>query len=392
MKNIHQTFTPPNRRDDLHTINLYRLLFKALLLYGLFSLAFAAFYPMKALGRLSLYNLLFPGRLRLPYGDDPSKAYNLSLYNLEAMFASHEISSPIKSKEEFRLILLGDSSVWGFLLPPQKTLSAQINDLHIQLPDGRIVRAYNLGYPVMSLTKDLYILSYALRYKPDLILWSVTLESFPMDKQLYSPLLLNNPDEVRALIETYHLNIDPTQEDFAKLDFWHRTIPGARRSLADLLRLQLYGVLWAGTGIDHYIPESYALRQEDLEADLSFHDFQPPYLDPSQLALDVLSAGVEMARDIPIIFVNEPIFISKGKNSHIRYNFFYPRWAYDEYRKIMYTQSQIHGWNYLDLWNIVDGEEFTNTAIHLSERGTSLYALKLTEALLKWFSTEGDAK
>ncbi len=55
------------------------------------------------------------------------------------------------------------------------------------------MRAYNLGYPVMSLTKDLLILDYAQRYQPDLIIWAVTLESFPYDKQLFPPLLQNNP-------------------------------------------------------------------------------------------------------------------------------------------------------------------------------------------------------
>ncbi len=379
---MHQNPACAKQPGDSPEVNLKRVIFKAVLLYLFINLAFAAFYPMRILGKISLYNHLFPGRQRLPYGDDPSKAYNLSLYNMEAMFASHEIAGEEKSGEEFRLILLGDSSIWGYLLPPQKTLSAQINALNIQLSDGRILRAYNLGYPVMSITKDLFILSYALRYQPDLILWSLTLESLPNDKQLFSPLLQNNSEEVRALIEAYRLNIDPNSAELVHLGFWERTLPGARRQLADLVRLQLYGVLWAGTGIDHYLPKSYDLRQEDLEADLSFHNFQPPHLDASQLALEVLRAGVDLAGDIPIIFVNEPIFISQGKNSHLRYNFFYPRWAYDEYRAMMRVQSQVHGWSYIDMWDAVDGAHFTNTAIHLSEQGTYLYALKLIEAVL----------
>ncbi len=69
------------------------VLLKAGALLVIANLLFAWLYPLPALGRLSLYNRLLPGRLRLPYGDDPSKAYNLSLYNLEAMFASHELSA-----------------------------------------------------------------------------------------------------------------------------------------------------------------------------------------------------------------------------------------------------------------------------------------------------------
>src|SRR4030067_829182 len=65
------------------------------------------------------------------------------------------------------------------------------------MPDGRQARFYNLGYPVMSVMKDLLILSYAIRYQPDLILWPLTLESMPYDKQLYPPLLQNNPQPAR---------------------------------------------------------------------------------------------------------------------------------------------------------------------------------------------------
>ncbi len=67
---------------------LGRVLLKALLLFVVFNLVFAALYPMGALGRISFYNLLFPGRERFPFGENPQQSYNLSLYNLDAMFAS----------------------------------------------------------------------------------------------------------------------------------------------------------------------------------------------------------------------------------------------------------------------------------------------------------------
>jgi hypothetical protein len=46
-------------------------------------------------GKISLYNQLFPGRKRFPFGEDSSQSYNLSLFDLEAMFASHLLSSGI---------------------------------------------------------------------------------------------------------------------------------------------------------------------------------------------------------------------------------------------------------------------------------------------------------
>lgn len=355
---------------------------KAGLLFLGANLVFAAVYPLPQLGRLSAYNRLFPGRARLPYGDHPERAYNLSLYNLEAMFASHEISAGPKPPAEFRVILIGDSSTWGFLLPPGETLAAHLNTLQLQAPDGRAIRFYNLGYPVMSLTKDVLILSRALAYQPDLIVWLVTLESFPYDKQIYPPLLQNNPTPVRALIQAYGLRLDPNDPAFQTPGLVGRTLVGARRPLADLLRLQLYGPLWAATGIDQDLPTDYTPWARDLEPDLGFHDLQPPHLTESDLALDVLQAGRALAGNVPLLLVNEPMAISQGQNSRLRYNFFYPRWAYDDYRQIIARWTTAHGWAYLDVWEAIDPSEFTNSAVHLSPRGSRQLAELLSPAIL----------
>jgi hypothetical protein len=358
-----------------------RVILKALVLFLVANLIFAAIYPMTALGQLSVYNTLVPGRERLPYGENPSQAYNTSLFNLDAMFASHEISKASKAEDEYRVILIGDSSTWGYLLPVEDTLSAAINREDIQLPDGRTVRAYNLGYPVMSLAKDLLILSHAVKYDPDMIVWLVTLESFPLDKQLSPPLIKNNPVKFSELIQKHNLPLQQSEGDFEDNSCWGKTIIGSRRNLADWLRLQLYGFLWAATGIDQDIPQEFPARAEDLPADAGFHDLEPPHLDESKLAFDLLQSGEEMIGDIPLLIVNEPMFISQGQNSDIRYNFYYPRWAYDQYRQLLADFSSNNRWSYLDLWDFIPAEEFTNTAIHLTPRGTILLAERIGRAI-----------
>ena len=372
---------------SLHRLRFVRnVLVKGLVLFVIANIIFAWWYPMQRLGGLSAYNRLFPGRLRLPYGENPQKAYNLNLYNLEAMFASHEIANRPKPPDEFRVILIGDSSTWGFLLPAEQTLAAYLNAAGLEMPDGRRLRAYNLGYPVMSLTKDLLILSYALRYEPDLIIWPLTLESFPADKQLFPPLLQNNPQAVGDLIEKYNLKLDPLDPGLIRTNFWDRTIVGSRRPLADLLRLQLYGVPWAATGIDQDIPTSFTPPMEDLPDDESFHNLQPPTLREADLSFDVLAAGIAMAGDVPVLLVNEPMFISQGQNSQIRYNFFYPRWAYDAYRRLLAEQSARNGWQYLDLWDFIPSVEFTNSAVHMTPQATQMLAKKIGEFILKGWS------
>ena len=88
-----------------------------------------------------------------------------------------------------------------------------------------------------------------------------------------------------------------------------------------------------------------------------------------------------MAGRTPILLINEPMFISQGVNSDIRYNYYYPRWAYDDYRALLAGESLRQNWNYLDLWDAVPGSEFTNTAVHLSPAGSAMFAQHVLEAI-----------
>jgi len=351
------------------------VLVKALIVFAAVNGVFAAINLMPALGRISLYNTLIPGRVRLPYGEDPQADYSLSLFSLEAMFASHEISAR-PAPDEFRVVLIGDSSTWGFLLKPEETLASRINR-----NSGGAVRVYNLGYPTMTVTKDLLMLSHAMPYEPDLIIWLVTLESLPQTKQLDSPILQNNAEAVRALIAQYRLHSDPQDPRLISPALRDRTLIGGRRALADLIRLQIYGFLWAATGIDQAIPAEFDPPQSDLEADESFHGLLPPVLKEDDLAFDVLSAGRDLAAGVPLWIVNEPIYVSRGLNSGIRYNFFYPRWAYDQYRLMLADWCRAQNLECFDFWDLVPAEEFSNSAIHRTPRGEAMLADAL-EALI----------
>jgi len=353
----------------LHLTFLRNVILKALALFVIVNLVFLWADPISDLGGLSAYNIIFPGRVRLPFGEDFERSYNISILQLDAMFASHELSDGAKPADEYRVLLVGDSSVWGFLLGPDETISAQLNKLGLAAADGRRVRAYNLGYPTMSVTKDLLLLDKGLRYEPDLILWFVTLESLPINKQLTSPVLQHNPMAVRDLIERTKLSIDPEDEAFIEPSFWDQTLVGKRRELADLLRLQAFGLMWAATQIDHHVPDELDRPQDDQPEERVFQDYEGDLMPDETLAIEILEAGIRMAEDVPLVLINEPIFIARGENNEIRYNFFYPRWAYDQYREMMMDQATLKGWNYVDLWNEVPSDEFTDSAIHYSSAG-----------------------
>ena len=324
--------------------------------------------PADALGRVSVYNHLVPGRARLPFGETPQRSYNLSLYNLEAMFASHEVSRP-KAADEFRVVVLGDSSIWGTLLRSEETLAGRLNARGMTVC-GRNARFYNLGYPTFSLAKDVLILDRVLEEKPDLVIWSTTLEAFPVDKLTASPLAQNNRARLQPLLG------EASSTDDQPVSFLANTLFGRRRELADWARLQLYGIPWAATGIDQDYPSRYPAADNDLEADTSFHGLKPGDDLHAALAWNVLEKGLHLAEQagVPLILVNEPVMISNGENSDIRYNFYYPRWAYDAYREELNRRADAGGWIFVDAWDVIDRQEFTNSAIHFSPAGVGTLA------------------
>lgn len=351
-----------------------RILIKATLLFVASNVIFALLDPIEVLGSVSLYNTLLPGRERLPYGEDSARSFSLSLYNIPAMINSHVVARP-KAADEFRVIIIGDSATWGWFLKNDDTLAGQLNAQQLKTSDGRRIVAYNLGYPIMALTKDVLILDEALKHQPDLIVWPITLESFPREKQLFSPIVQNNAPRLRRLLETTQLNVDPNDARFVTPDFLGKTIVGQRRALADWLRLQLYGFSWAATRIDQYIPDQIKLRQSDFEADAAWQSFkQPTTLTEDNLAFDALSAGVKLAGKVPVLIINEPMFVSTGVNSDLRYNSFYPRWAYDQYHMLLQAVARRNGWWYVDLWRAIPLEDFTDTPVHLNPAGSAYYA------------------
>jgi hypothetical protein len=361
---------------------IFRVLIKATMLFVLINVVFALLNPLPLLGQLSVYNWLAAGRSRLPYGENAAQSYNLSLTNLNAMFASHEVARP-KAADEYRVLLVGDSATWGVLLRPEETIAGVLNAENLVTADGRQMRFYNIAHPVLALSKDLMLLDYAMRYKPDMVIWLFTAQSFPVEQQVYPPLVQQNAETMRRLITDYDLNIDLHDARFVTPTFLDNTLVGRRRDLADMFRLQLYGFAWTSTGIDQYYPPSYTSRATDLENDLAWYSFtEPRELTHDDLSFDVLSAGIERAGNIPVLLVNEPIFISDGLNSDVRYNAWYPRWAYDSYRALLTQTADAQGWTLFDAWESIAGVEFTDSPVHLTPTGVQQFVALLVPEIM----------
>lgn len=352
------------------------VLFKAVGLFVVFNIAYGLIQPPVA--KISAYNLIFPGLERMPFGasGDP---YTVEVHNVDAMFAAHEISAP-KAQGEVRVVLIGDSSIWGEGLSNDETLSAMLNDLSPQC-NGRTIKLYNLGYPHPSILKDLVFIQEARERAPDAIVWFITLNTL-MNQYRVNPFFMENRARLVDLMAAYNIQygarkvMSETQEGF-----YNRTLLGQREFLARWMKLQALGLVWSATGLDTLEPLPSLPVPADIKKDPTYRDLAPGTdLRPS-LLLEALDAGEDLAGDVPVLLVNEPIFIAGGMNSDVRYNDLYPRWAYDQYREIVSTQVQISSWPYLDLWNALPPENFTDSALHLNAQGEQQLAGQVNPAL-----------
>lgn len=361
-----------------------RIILKALVLLLIFNYAFITISKLP-FGRLSLYNYLITGRERLPFGENPGQSYNLTMYDLEAMVASHKISAPKPENSEFRVVLLGDSSIWGFLQENDDTLAGILNKKVDFTCRNRNLEIYNLGYPSLSVVKDLLILDRIERYNPDLVVWFITLESLLRKEQLETPLMENNHILRNKLVENYGVFFNKVEIEPLNYTFFEQ-----RRRIADWIRLQLYGIMWSATEIDHEISGEFTPAQRDFEPDDSYKDFRRYQIESQDLAFDVLFNPSNVVTNVEFIYINEPILISSGENNDIRYNFYYPRWAYDFYREAIQQKAEEMGIEYYDLWNIVPESEFTNSAIHLTKNGEQILATRVYEILENYCSPHHD--
>lgn len=354
----------------MNKINVLRLVIKTVCLFILANLVFALWNP--PVGRISGYNLVFPGRTRLPFGGGLAD-FNISVDDLDAMFASHAVAAP-KSPDEFRVILLGDSSIWGELLEADQTLSAGLNRLGLTC-HGKSVRFYNLGYPHPSVVKDLLFADYALQYQPDAVLWALTPSSL-MPKPA-NPFLLENSGRIQALANKYGLPYPYEQPAAQAQTLLDRSFIGQRDYLSRLVLLQSLGIYWGATGIDLGPVGQYKKLSNDQDDNPGFGRLQQPQDMTSSWLLNYLDAGTQMRPKMPVLFFNEPMYIGLGKHSQVRYNTLYPRWAYDQYRQSLQSWATAGNRAYLDLWDSVPQNYFTDNPLHLSLDGESLLAQKL---------------
>ena len=204
------------------------------------------------------------------------------------------------------------------------------------------------------------ILDRAMRLEPDAIVWMITWYTLMPKTRVDHWIVEQNPEDFSRL--------------GAALRFPTAGLRGARslgklftrnRALFRTIRFQLYSLVQLATDRDQ-IPGPPQIPATELSADENFEGMRPPVLRENQVSIDQVHDFLELADNVPVLLVNEPIQIMSGiPNSDIRYNSYYPRWAYDQYRHFMNEAAATNHWRYLDLWDMFPQEAFADTPLHL---------------------------
>ncbi len=353
---------------------LRNVAFKALILFILFNGLYVILQPLPLLDHVTLYNRLFPGRERFPWSEHPDQSFSVSVTRIDALFASHRLAGTPKVPDEYRVLFLGDSSIWGLEVAADETTPACLDRL--KLPMGKtgdkVIRAYNLAYPAPNALRDMLILNRALTYQPDLqpdlIVWPLTLRSLNRREFPLSDVVLAQANEANALAAAMGFTLPLPAPNWAD-----RTFFAQRSALAAWWQHQLQGFAWRATGVDYAPREFSAPPQFDLSADTGYD------MSAQAVAREVIPFGMALAaaHNVPLLLINEPIYISSGANSNQRYNADYPRWAYDQYRAELTALTQKERWPYLDLWDAVPPEQFVRTALHYTPEAACTVAARI---------------
>jgi hypothetical protein len=325
---------------------------------------------------ISIYSALELKRGRFPISTSSPVDNALDVGDLDAMFSSHIVSNP-KTPDEFRLLVLGDSAQWGIGLTPQQTIPGQLDLLNITCTNYK-VRVYNLSFPRSSATKDLMILDKALQFKPDMIMWFVTLYTLMPKTRMDHTLISQNAAEFYNLAHRF----DFLPSGYQPPNLLEQ-IHDQNRALFRITRYQVGALLQLSTGLDQ-IPGPPEILPNELTRETTFEGLKPPILRQSQVSLDQVEDFYILAGHIPVLLVNEPMQILREEvNSDIRYNSYYPRWVYDQYRRFLSEAAVQNSWNYLDLWDSLPAADFTDTPLHLNPEAQHSLAEMLAPSIKK---------
>jgi len=348
-----------NSKDPNQEVKPFRVLLKALILLIGFNLILISFPAIPAY----LFGMLMPKLDKFPdlvVHYDPSASHGFGLqnvYDINSLFYSHVISRNGKPKNQYRVIFIGDSTVFngGFY----KIVDQQIC--------GNIyLYAYNLGYPGPSANTSLLILQEAMKYSPDLIVWSVQASLFGSHGNENLPLA--NPDKLKELINDYGLP-EVNANSLSERQIIFNGIEDVR---LDIRLLTYYLILNPSTRNSNKI-QSIAVTDLASKTGPVQHLWSSFSWSPADTATMALQfkAFEKIAYNVPILMVNEP-----------RPSFINNLAQYAKYRSDALSLGRTQKLEYVDIADLVPDRDFRDQ-VHRNAEGDMLFGSAIMPYILE---------
>ena len=338
-----------------------RLIIKALVLFTVFNVLLVAFPSTYHF----VFNLLMPKLDRFPmyavtYDPSAKHGYGIErVVDVRTLFNSHVISRDVKAQNEYRVIFIGDSTIRNGLFYSQVR--------HHRYVCGKDLQFYNLGYYGASAAKDLMIMQEAMKYSPDLILWSVTNSITSNDNDF----LQANPGELEKMDNEYGFSIPYNKNDDYSIGMdsaYYRTQAQLRVEGRLLL---YYFFLYPATGNNEAISE---MANRDAFNALSTENTvsSPPVTNPRDILASDLRAFQSITDNISAYLINEPrpgVIVNSE--------------AYKQYLADLTDLSNLQGIKMKNLATLIPDDDFTTLMIHRDYYGDTLFAQAVIPAILK---------
>jgi hypothetical protein len=362
----------------------FRVMIKAVLLLFICDALQIAVGFAPALDHWSIYKYFTPPTARIGIADQIGDPI---WWRLDVLLDAHEIAQP-KAPDEYRVVFLGDSATFCLYCVASEAIPQAFTDLGATIGNKHI-RAYNLAYPGSDWLKDILILKHALDYQPDAVIWLITAKGSndqpdPRDPQAHLIVRIN-ADGLPGLAKDY--GFDTWEVDqYADAAAWYQSsiwFHGGRfRDWLVLIARTVWSpLIRSGDITKQYLLPGDPVNQLPIQATAEINSSLPGYQTFPNRQWDLLLAAQQMAqaRGIPLLIVNEPTYIGSGPNADVNYNSFYERALYDRFRAAMTMFVQQHGLAYLDLWNSLPPEDFSNTSLHYNLAGNQRVAQELMQ-------------
>jgi hypothetical protein len=310
-----------------------------------------------------------------------------SVFWLELLLRQHELCWRTPARpDELRVVLAGNSAIYGFPLPVEKSIAFLLNrDFAAR---GVPAHVYNLAYVTTYQLKDAVILHEALDYEPDVIVYPLTLSEFhhvaPILWAGLSELFVSNRDTVASFradppaglgepFRAYRAEYEPR---LPRRLFMHL------RETGTFLRLAVRrNAEWLSERLGSPVPgpptPKMTGRQSRYNCGATKRKFSTHFSDWWTWNILAYLEQIRRSRGVEVVVVNWPVAHEPVADC---YNVRYPANAMARFNAWLRDEAAARGLHYVDLHDLLPSDAFLDS-LHVGADGHRQVAEQLERAL-----------